>query len=569
MSALDTTAAPPPPPRRWPRLGELLVERGLVTHADVEAALARQRERGIRLGECLLELGLVERAALYQVLADGAGVPYVDLQNYAVDVVLTALVPEAVARRFQALPVEQRAGEIVVAMDSPDDLNELDDLRVITGATVVPALADPVQLEAAINRAYSVTDVRSTISDAVDDFGIADHVDSIDELAEGPIVRLVDALLERAVNERASDLHIDPLSDRVRLRERVDGVLREVSTAPISLLRPLVSRIKIMAGLDISLTRVPQDGRFSVAVHGHEIDVRVATLPSSHGESIVLRLLDSSRGMIGLPGLGFRPEELRRYTAAFRAPQGAVIVSGPTGSGKTSTLYATLAEINTPARSIVSIEDPVEYQLDGLKQIQIHPKAGLTFPTALRSILRNDPNVIFVGEIRDGETARIASEASITGHLVLSTIHTTSAAAVPMRLADMGVEPYLVASALTCVVAQRLARRLCAHCAVEHDDLGEAFLRRLGFTEEMWAARNIRKAVGCEACHGSGYHGRFAIYEVLVVTDEIRSLIAREATTAEIQRVAVADGMDTMRTAALRRVVDGVLTVDELTRVVS
>lgn len=554
-------------PRRWPLLGHVLVERGLVTDAQVEEALARQRERGHRLGECLVDLGHLDRTTLYRILAERAGVEFVDLAQHEPDDSLLALVPEDVARRFQALPVEMRDGELLVAMDSPDDVFELDDLHVITGVTIVPALADPKLLELAINRAYSVADVAGSIDEAADDFP-DESAPEIDTL-EGSIVRLVDALLEDAINEGASDIHVEPSDDDVRLRIRVDGVLRDIGDAPLNVLRPLVSRLKVMSSLDITRMRVPQDGRFSVSLQGRDVDVRVATLPSSHGESVVMRLLDRTRGVPPLRSLGFRPREFERFAQAFRAPQGAVIVSGPTGSGKTSTLYSTLAEIDTPARSIVSIEDPVEYQLAGMKQVQINPAAGLTFPAALRSILRNDPDVIFVGEVRDGETARIASEASITGHLVFSTIHTTSAAAVPVRLIEMGVEPYLVSAALTCVVAQRLARRVCERCASVDRDPDLDVLRRLGWTEEMSEGRAIRAAVGCDACRGTGYHGRFAIYEVLLVTDEIRDRILGGAATAEIQRLAVADGMDTLRVAALHRVAGGDLTIDELLRVIA
>jgi type IV pilus assembly protein PilB len=347
-------------------------------------------------------------------------------------------------------------------------------------------------------------------------------------------------------------------------------VLRDLQRAPLKVLPALVTRVKVLADLDITNSRAPQDGRFTVVKNGRDVDVRVAVLPSSHGESVVLRFLDNATGAVALPALGFRPDELARYATAFQAPQGAVLVSGPTGSGKTSTLYATLAELNTDARSIVSVEDPVEYKLDGLKQIQINPHAGLTFASVLRSILRNDPNVIFVGEIRDGETAHIAGEASITGHLVFSTIHTTSAASVPMRLIDMGVEPYLAASALTCVVAQRLARRLCTHCAVADDRPDLDVLRRYGGDAiTATTAMTVRRAVGCERCHGRGYAGRVGIYEVMLVDDEVRHLIHTRASAGDIERVAVAGGMDTLRVASAKRVASGDLTIDELRRVIA
>jgi len=568
MSVIERADLPAEPPRRWPLLGEMLIAQGLVSEAQVDAALDRQRTRGKRLGECLVELGYLTRHVLYHELAQRAGVAYVDLQNYAPDLVLAALIPEEIARRFQALPIEQRPGEIVVAMAKPEDLLELDDLAVITGCDIIPALADPEQLKEAINRAYAAGYVAESVNDAVEDLDDEDE-EPVTDVVDGSIVRLVDALLEQAINDRASDLHIEPSADRVRLRVRVDGVLHDLSEAPLNLLRPVISRLKVLAELDITQTRIPQDGRFSISHKGFEVDVRIATLPSAHGETMVLRILDNAVGIIALPALGFRPAELQRYEPTFRAPQGAIIVSGPTGSGKSSTLYSTLAEINTRERSIVSVEDPVEYQLEGLKQIQINPPSGLTFPVALRSILRNDPDVIFVGEVRDGETAQIAAEASITGHLVFSTIHTTSAAAVPLRLTDMGVDPYLVASALTCVVSQRLARRLCSQCAIVDLAPDLTRLRPLGCTDELLHGHQIRKAAGCDACRGTGYHGRFAIYEVLLVNDAIRTAIYAGAPTAEIQRLAVQDGMDTLRVAALRRLVEGDLSVDELARVVA
>lgn len=559
----------PLPNRGLPLLGQMLVERGLVTEAQLDDALARQRERGKRLGESLVDLGCLTRAQLYSVLAERSGVEFFDLTQHTIDPVLAALVPERVARRFQAIPVAQRPGEIVVAMDSPEDVFELDDLSSITGATIVPMLADPEELALAIDRAYSGADISASVQAAVDDVDDQEPLHVMHDMADGAVIRLVDTLLEQAVTERASDVHIDPAADNVRLRIRVDGVLRDVSHAPSALLRPLISRVKVMAGLDIASTRVPQDGRFTFELHGREIDVRLATLPSSRGESAVLRLLDTARGIIALPALGFRDAELARFASAFRAPQGAVIVSGPTGAGKTSTLYATINEVNTPSRAIVSVEDPIEYEIDGVKQVQINPKAGLTFATALRSVLRNDPDVILVGEVRDRETAQIAAEASITGHLVFSTIHTTSAAAVPMRLIEMGVEPYLVASALSCIVAQRLARRLCPHCAVEVRNPDLSVLHRNGWVDASLTVPLARQAVGCEICHDTGYQGRVAIYEVMPVSADIRALISREAPTAEIERVAVAEGMDTLRAAALNRLVDGDIGLDEMLRVVA
>jgi type IV pilus assembly protein PilB len=554
-----------------PRIGELMLERGLISGDDLDAALERQRTTGKRMGETLVEIGAISSFDLSQLLAEHLGVPFVDLRARPADLMLAAMVPEEVARRYRALPVARWDGQIVIAMANPEDVFALDDLRVLTGQTVLSVMADPEQLREAIDRSYARTDVESTLGDAASDY--EDDTASADLLGmsveDGPIVRLVNALLERAVDERASDLHVEPSSDRVRVRFRVDGVLHDTSETPLSVLRPIVSRVKVLGGLDIAQTRSPQDGRFSVTVHGRPIDVRVATLPTANGEAIVMRLLDRMRGVMDLGGLGLSETEMSRYEPAFRAPQGAVFVSGPTGSGKTSTLYATLSEINKPDRSIVSVEDPVEYRLDGIKQIQINSRAGVTFPTALRAILRADPDVVLIGEVRDAETAHIAAEASITGHLVFSTLHTTRASAVPMRLVDMGIEPYLVASSLTCVIAQRLARKLCPDCATveEHPDLD--LLRSLGATDEILQGAQFRQPVGCHMCQKTGFRGRQAVYEVMPITEDIGHLVLERASSVTIEHLAVEQGMDTLRIAALRRVARGEFTVDEMLRVIS
>ncbi len=567
--------APWAQPRNRPpstgRIGELMLERGLITGDDLDAALQRQRQTGRRMGETLVEMGALSSFDLAQLLAEHLGVPFVDLRTHPADLMLAALVPDEVARRYGALPLARWDGQIVIAMANPEDVFALDDLRVLTGQPILTVMADPEQLREAIGRAYSRTDVESTVGDAASDYEDDFDTARLHEVTteDGPIVRLVNALLEQAVDERASDLHIEPGADRVRVRFRVDGVLHDTSETPLAVLRPVVSRVKVLGALDIAQTRVPQDGRFSVNVHGRPIDVRVATLPTANGEAIVMRLLDRMRGVMDLDGLGLTERERARYEPAFRAPQGAVFVSGPTGSGKTSTLYATLMAINTPDKSIVSVEDPVEYRLDGIKQIQINPRAGVTFPRALRSILRADPDVVLVGEVRDAETAHIAAESAITGHLVFSTLHTTRAAAVPMRLVDMGIEPYLVASSLTCVLAQRLARRLCPDCAAPDKSPETEFLKSLGATEEMLQGAKFRKPVGCHMCQQQGFRGRVAVYEVMPFTEEIGRMVLDRASTVDIERLAVEEGMDTLRQAALHRVVRGEFTIDELLRVIA
>jgi type IV pilus assembly protein PilB len=560
------------PRRAWEstRLGQLMVERGLVTDAQLEQALSEQRRTGKRMGETLLKMGAISSLDLARVLADHLGLPFVDLRSRPPDLVLAALIPEQIARRYCALPVARWSGQLVVAMANPNDVFALDDLRVLTGQPVIPALAEPEHLQQTLDRAYQHVDVETSFDDATADHDEVVHaLATVDALDAGPVVRLVDALLEKAANDKASDLHIEPTRDSVVIRERIDGVLHDASEAPVNVLRPLVSRIKLLGGLDIAETRRPQDGRFSFKLHTRTIDVRVAVVPTTAGESVVLRLLDPIRNAGDVASLGLSPDELARFEPAFRASQGAVVVTGPTGSGKTSTLYAIMDAINTREKSIVSVEDPVEYRFSGVKQIQVHPKAGVTFPIALRSILRVDPDVILIGEVRDVETARIAADASITGHLVLSTMHATRTAASPGRLIDMGLESYLVASALSCLVAQRLVRKLCEACARPIEPAESiTMLRRLKADETQFAQAMIRVPVGCPSCRGTGYEGRRAIYEIMPVSDGIARLIVERAATADIERLAIEEGMHTLRTAALERVIRGELSVDEMLRVI-
>jgi type IV pilus assembly protein PilB len=576
----DSDAAPGyfPPSMRLPsqghsmtRLGQAMVDRGLITHDELERALEHQRVTRKRLGESLIDIGAVTSVQLSQALADHLGVPFVDLEIHPPDVLLAGMIPEEVARRYCALPVERWNGQIVVAMANPNDVFALDDIRVLTGQSILAALADSGHIIAAIERAYSGSElIESSLDDAADDYDVQAEFAQGAIVDDGPVVKLVNALLEKAVADRASDLHIEPASKNVSIRMRIDGILHDTSEAPLNILRPMVSRLKVMGNLDIAQTRLPQDGRFSLNVRGRPIDVRIATVPTAAGESVVLRLLDPVRGAMDLASLGLSSHQHDRLVSAFHAPQGAIFVTGPTGSGKSSTLYALLSSVNTRDKSFVSVEDPVEYRLDGIKQIQINTRAGMTFPSALRSTLRADPDVILVGEVRDAETARIAADASITGHLVLSTLHATRSAAAPIRLIDMGVEPYLVASSISCIAAQRLARKLCDNCAtpVENPDL--ALLRRLGATDEIMDEHmNVRSAAGCTVCRKTGYYGRAAIYEVMSVTEDITRLIVERAPSADIERLAVEQGMDTLRVSALRRVLLGDLSLDEMVRVVS
>ena len=480
------------------------------------------------------------------------------------------MLPEEVARRYDALPIARWNDQLVIAMANPTDLFALDDLQLVTRQSIIPAMALQDDLRAAIDRAYHVSQVETTLDAATTDYAPTPEAfaPGMVEVNEAPVVRLVNALLEQAITDHASDLHVEPDSTHIAIRYRVDGVLHDASEVPLSLLRPLVSRLKILANLDIAQTRLAQDGRFSLALHERPVDVRVVTVPTAAGESVILRLLDPTRDAFDSTNLHLTPEEKARFMPPFHAPQGAAFITGPTGSGKTSTIYGILSEINTRSKSIISVEDPVEYRLDGVKQMQINTRAGVTFPTALRSVLRSDPDIVFIGEVRDSETARIAADASITGHLVLSTLHATRAAAAPMRLVDMGVEPYLVAASLTLVAAQRLARKLCDNCAEPVGEQAYELMRELGAPDSIIEGATVRRSVGCPACRG-GFQGRVPLFEIMPVSDGISRLILNRASRAEIEQLAVAEGMDTMRVAALRRVASGVLSIDEMLRVVS
>jgi type IV pilus assembly protein PilB len=558
-------------PRRVPLLGQLLVSHGLLTDDALNEALQQQHEARERLGETLVRLGLVSTTDVTLVLAEQLQVPFTDLQASPPDLAVASLVPEEIARRYRLVALKEWDDHLVVAMADPRDIFALDDVRMITGRKVFPTLAEPEQLAAAIDRVYQNSEIESTVDDAASDYTheAPNSEDTDAAVGDSPVVRLAAALLDQAVSDRASDVHVEALTDVVRVRFRIDGMLVAVSEAPLAVLRPLVSRLKVLGGLDIAQTRVPQDGRFSLRLDDRSVDVRVETIPTARGEAVVLRLLDSVRGATNVNDLGLNSEEDNRLRPAFHRSQGAVFVTGPTGSGKSSTVYAMLAEINTVDRGIVSVEDPVEYRIDGVKQMQINRRAGMTFASALRAVLRADPDVIFIGEVRDGETARIAAEASITGHLVLSTLHASRAAMAPGRLIDMGVEPYLVASALSCVVAQRLARRLCEKCAREVVHDGEK-LRGLGATDEMLAREVvIRSAAGCPQCRGTGYNGRIGLFEIMPLSEDIARLVVDRCTAIDIERRATAEGMKTLRESALEHVLEGTLSIEEMLRVVS
>jgi len=556
--------------KKTKQLGQILIEQGLITNDQLEAALAEQQRVPKSLGRILIDLRLIKENDLVRALAHQIGLDFVDLSEYPIDPSATVLIPETVAKRYRALPIGERDGRLLVAMSDPANVYALDDIRTITGRDVEPVVATAADVNAAIqkysNMEGAVEQLAQEASDRSDETVDLDLPATAVE--DAPIVKLVHMLLTRAVGERASDVHIEPTERDVRVRFRVDGVLHEVMHSPKNIQGGLISRLKVMADMNIAEKRVPQDGRVSLRMGQATVDLRVATLPTVFGEKVVIRILNKASVLRRLDQLGFLDDPFKRFEASFRKPYGAILVTGPTGSGKSTTLYATLNLINDEARNIITVEDPVEYRLPGVNQIQVNNKAGLTFAGALRSILRSDPDVILVGEIRDRETALIAVESALTGHLVLSTLHTNDAPSALTRLNEIGVEPYLVASALDCVVAQRLARKLCERCKEPYTP-NEAELAEAGFPQHEWQDIPVLyRRVGCTSCSQTGYLGRMGLYEVMPVTEEIERLAVERASSDQIRQVALEQGMVPLRRDGLMKVRAGKTAVDEVLRVV-
>ncbi len=552
-----------------------MLREGLVTEAQLDAALLEQTQTGKPLGRILIESGAVDEADVVRALARQVGLDYVDLNEIVVDAGVVALVSETIARRYQALPIGWDGDRLTVAMADPSNVFALDDIRALTGRELHTVVATPSQIGELIERFFRLdTEVDTVAQLAMDEYddSAEDLLANIHEVVEdAPIVKFVNLLITQAVGDRASDIHVEPTEVDLRIRFRIDGVLHEVMHAPRAIQNGVISRIKLMADVNIAERRVPQDGRISMKVGGRAIDLRVATLPTVHGEKIVLRILDKGTALLRLGELGFLPETLERFADCYRKPYGTILVTGPTGSGKSTTLYATLNILNQPDRNIITVEDPVEYRLAGINQVQIHPKAGMTFAAALRSILRSDPDIVLVGEIRDRETAVIAIEAALTGHLVLSTLHTNDAASTPMRLVEMGVEPFLVTSALDCVVAQRLARRLCDKCKQEYQPT-EAELVQAGWpvdslTGDEWPT--VCRAIGCGSCGRTGYRGRFGVHEVMVLTEDLERAVIERRSSDDIAKIAAMQGMLTLRQDGLRKVGLGMTSFEEIFRVVA
>ncbi|MTI60886.1 MAG: type II secretion system protein GspE [Firmicutes bacterium] len=550
------------------KLGELLVNFNFVTEKQLQEAMKVQQETDKRLGQILIDLNYLKEKDLIQVLEFQLGIPHVDLSNYIINPRLADYIPENIARRHNVIPLEVRKNKLRVAMSDPTDLVAIDDLELTSGMRVESCIAAAKLIKKAINTIYSMDKGDTAeIFDSLDSYQDKQEpeLDQLKEMVEdAPIVKLSNLIITQALQMRASDIHIEPQEQEVRVRYRIDGVLREEMTPPKYTQAALISRFKIIADLDITRRRIPQDGRITMNVKGVKLDMRVSTLPTVFGEKLVIRLLNKDDSLLDINKLGFSDDNYSCFKALIEQPHGILLVTGPTGSGKSTTLFAALNYLNSVTKNIVTVEDPVEYQIKGINQIQADPRTGLTFASTLRSILRQDPDIIMIGEIRDKETAQIAVRAALTGHLVLSTLHTNDAVSSITRLIDMGIPPYLVSSTLIGVVAQRLLRRLCSSCK-EKKFLLEEEKEILGI-EELDAA--VYQARHCDKCSSTGYRGRLAVHEVLVVDDKLKKMLSKGIMEDELKKYAVSHGMTTLHQDGVIKVKQGLTSIDELMRVI-
>ena len=551
------------------KITDVLVYQGKVSEEQVRLALEAQKNNPRQdLGKILLSLGFISGADLAQAQAQRLGLDYVELYEKDFDRDVVALVPERVLRKHGAIPLRiSRTRHLVVAMSDPSNLYALEDLRIISGYQITPVVAAEDEIRNMQAKLFATGERITKILEEAAEAGLGDDEELDLGIEAGPderpIVRLVSSVLQHAVGDGASDVHIEPQAREVTVRFRVDGVLREVMSIPPKLQNSVTARFKLLAEMNIAEKRLPQDGRFSVKLNDQKIDFRVASLPTAFGEKIVLRLLDTVSVEADLGKLGLEQRDYERFEAVFRRPYGATLVTGPTGSGKSTTLYATLKELNSPEKNIITVEDPVEYKIPGLNQVQINPRVGLTFASGLRNILRADPDIVMIGEIRDKDTAKISVEAALTGHLVLATLHTNDAPGALSRLTDMGVEPYLTSSAVDCVIAQRLIRKLCERCK-EPVEIEREILEGMEFPFRLASeGLHFHRAVGCRRCGGSGYRGRTGIFELMVISDEIRKMILLRSSATEISRVAESQGMVRLRDDGLLKAAKGITTIEE------
>jgi len=566
------------------RLGEILVKESLISKEQLQKALEHQKSNGGRLGAALVKLGMVTDDEVTAVLSRQYGVPSINLKYYEVDPQVTKLIPQETAVRYQIVPLSRVGSTLTIAMTDPTNVFAMDDIKFMTGFNVEPVVASESAIAEAISKFYGEASSVQELDKVMKDLAGGEAADvelsatedeqmdlaSLEKAAdEAPIIKLVNLILTDSLKRGASDIHIEPYEKEYRVRFRVDGILQNVMAPPLKLRDAITSRLKIMAKLDISEKRLPQDGRimikFSKDGRKKELDFRVSTVPTLFGEKVVMRLLDKENLRLDMTKLGFEQESLNKFEKAILKPYGMVLVTGPTGSGKTNTLYSSIARLNTPETNIMTAEDPVEFQLPGINQVQMKEQIGLNFAAALRAFLRQDPNIILVGEIRDFETAEIAVKAALTGHLVLSTLHTNDAPSTVSRLMNMGIEPFLVATSVHLICAQRLVRRICSGCKAEAN-VPEQALLDAGFTREEAKTVKIMHGKGCQTCNNSGYKGRAGLYEVMEITDELRELILVGASALELKKKAIEGGMITLRRSGLIKAMGGVTTLEEVAR---
>ena len=567
------------------RLGDLLVKAGRINTDQLRAALAKQREEGGRLGSNLVKMGLITEKELVEFLSQQFRVSAINLNQVEIDQSVVKIIPADVARKYTIMPVSKTGAKVTIAMLDPSNVFAMDDIKFMTGYNVEPVIASESAIRSAIEKYYGAThalELKKVMEELDDDpLGgddlevLEDEPDEFDldtleeESDEAPVVRLVNIILTDAIKRGASDIHIEPYEKKYRVRYRIDGQLYEVMHPPLRLREAITSRIKIMSKLDIAEKRLPQDGRIKIKTKidnkEKELDYRVSILPTLFGEKIVLRLLDSDKLMLDMTKLGFEPASLRKFEFAIAQPYGMVLVTGPTGSGKTNTLYSALSNVNKPDTNIMTAEDPVEFNLAGINQVQMKESIGLNFAAALRSFLRQDPNIVLVGEIRDFETAEVAIKAALTGHLVLSTLHTNDAPSTINRLMNMGIEPFLVATSVQLVVAQRLVRRICGFCK-EPYEVSPQDLVNVGFSEREARTLKLFRGRGCETCGNTGYKGRVGLYEVMKIDDDLRDLILSGATSVELRDKAIENSMITLRGSGLQKIRDGLTSIEEVVK---
>ena len=556
--------------RKKLRLGDVLVNSGVITEEELKKGLERQKNSGRKLGETLVDEGFATEENIAKALSSQLHYDMIDLQNVSIEEDVLSLVPASVLKKYKAIPFEyspDNMNVLRVAMSDPMDMTAMDDINIITNLQVEPVVATMRSVMLALDRYYGQAEVNSALEEYTreKESRIAEQEDLYSEdVSNSPIVQLIKTMIEQAVRQRASDIHIEPMERQVRIRYRIDGALYEKAVYSIQLLPAMAARVKIIGGMDIAEKRKPQDGRITQVVDRREYDIRASILPTVYGEKIVMRLTSKNALTREKSQLGLQPDELKKFDHILKNPHGILLVTGPTGSGKSTTLYTALSELNKEDVNIITVEDPVEANIDGINQVQVNPKADLTFATALRSILRQDPDIIMIGEIRDRETASIAVQASITGHLVVSTLHTNSAASTITRLTDMGIEPYLIADATIGVIAQRLVRRLCPECKrAKKADREELEMLML----EPDADVTVYEPCGCPKCDGTGFRGRIGVYEIMELTQSLKSIISKNGSAEEIKEKALEEGMHTLRMSATGYVLKGITSVQEMMRV--